>query len=121
MTLGAYLKAATATRWKAGEHDCSAWPARWAGVPLPAYETDEEADVIVAEAGGLVALWERTIGDRLPPVEVAEAGDVGIIEAGERLVGAIFTGDRWAFLTPRRVMFAPCVPVAAWRVECPRP
>lgn len=124
MTLGEYLAAATRTRWKAGEHDCSAWPARWAGIALPDYATDEQAIAIVEAGGGLVAVWERCIGDRLKRVDHPEAGDIGIVETvGEDMklghVGAIFTGGRWAILTPRRVMFAPVEAVAVWRVERP--
>lgn len=127
MTLGDYLKAAAATPWKAGVHDCSAWPARWAGVPLPDYSTDEEGQALIERAGGLLSLWREWIGDLLAPVspDEVQTGDVGVIEAiGPDLraaqVGAIWTGKRWAFLTPKGLACASALCAAAWRVECPR-
>jgi hypothetical protein len=126
VSLGAYLKAAAGTPWKAGEHDCSAWPARWAGIPIPAYSTDAEGEALIEAAGGLLPLWERWIGDALKPVHAPQEGDVGIIEAvapghAATQVGAIWTGRRWAFLTPRGLACASAVAVAVWRVECLRP
>lgn len=124
MTLAAYLEDAVRTPWKAAEHDCSAWPARWAGIELPAYSTDEEGAALIAEAGGLVALWDYCIGDALPRADEPQAGDVGIITAigrgGATEVGAIFTGKRWAFATERGLACVSAEPVAVWRVECPK-
>lgn len=127
MTLGDYLLDATRTPWRDGTHDCSAWPARWAGIPIPAYTTREEGEYLIAEAGGLVPLWERHIGNRLERVDAPEPGDVGVILAvgTERRVvevGAIWTGLRWAFLAPGRgLITASAEHLAVWRVPCPKP
>lgn len=125
MTLADYLLAAARTPWQAAVHDCSAWPARWAGIPLPTYSTDDEGAALIADAGGLVALWERCIAGRLDRADKPEAGDVGIIAAfsrdGPAEVGAIFTGKRWAFVTPNGLAVVSAIPVAIWSVPCPRP
>lgn len=124
MTLGEYLKAAAATPWTPAVHDCSAWPARWAGIPLPDYSTDEEGEALIAEAGGLVPLWQKHIGERLQRVSIPLPGDVGVIRAisadGQADVGAIWTGRRWAFLTPKGLACASAELVAVWRVPCPK-
>lgn len=125
MTLGEYLLAAEKRPWIDGEHDCSAWPAHWAGIPLPSYSTAEEAQSLIDGAGDLVALWARCIGDRLRRVQEPAAGDVGIIQAvgtDRRVVqvGAIFTGRRWAFLIPQGLVRASAEALAVWRVPCPR-
>ena len=124
MNLGEYLKAAASTPWTPGIHDCSAWPARWAGIQIPSYSTDEEAERLVADGGGLVALWSKWIGDSLRRISEPQAGDVGIIRVitlkGRAEAGAIFTGQRWAFLTPAGLALVPTAPIAVWRVPCPK-
>lgn len=122
MMLGSYLKAAAAMPWKPAEHDCTAFPARWASIPLVPYSTDEEGQALIAEAGGLLPLWSGVIGDRLRRVTEPRAGDVGIINVigldGKVCeVGAIFTGKRWAFVPKRGgIASAAALPVAVWRV-----
>ena len=125
MTLAEYLETAARSPWQPAEHDCSAWPARWAGIALPPYSTDDEGAALTADAGSLLAIWERCIGKLLPRVEEPLAGDVGIISAfgreGRTEVGAIFTGTRWAFVTAKGIAAVSATPLAIWRVECPRP
>lgn len=125
MTLGDYLLEAARTPWRYGVHDCTAWPARWAGIEVPAYSTEAEAQALIEQAGGLVALWERGIADRMPLVDEPEPGDVGIIVAigADRQpveIGAIWTGIRWAFLSPRGLVSASADAIAIWRPACPR-
>lgn len=125
MSLGEYLKAAAAKPWKAGEHDCSAWPGKWAGLPLPEYDTDEQGQALVDEAGGLVPLWERLIGGALPRIEEPEAGSIGIIrilgtDGKWAEAGAIYSGERWCFLTPHGFAACRARAVAVWGVACPR-
>ncbi|MBB5709352.1 hypothetical protein [Sphingomonas xinjiangensis] len=124
--LGSYLLEAAKTPWKDGVHDCSAWPARWAGIETPAYSSMDEAQALIDAAGGLVPLWEQCIAGRLERVETPEAGDVGIIEAigADRQsvqIGAIWTGKRWAFLSPTSLVSASAEAIAIWRRPCPRP
>lgn len=121
--LAAYLEAASLRRWVPGEHDCSAWPARWAGIPLPSYSTDEEGLALIEQAGGLVPLWESLMSDRLHRVAEPEPGSIGIIavvgeDAQPVLTGAIFTGRRWAFVTPQRLVCVSADPVACWGAPC---
>lgn len=124
MDLGAYLNEAAGKPWAWGEHDCSAWPARWAGIPLPDYEDAAGAFELVAELG-LVALWERVGAERIEPVTDPEAGDIAVIRALNANrepveVGAIFTGERWAFVPMSggvAVTKGPEV-VKVWRPRC---
>lgn len=119
--LGAYLREGAARPWKAAVHDCCAWPARWAGIELPPYSSDEEGRALVEEAGGLTALWTSIIAGKLERVENPQEGDIGIILAagpGGRSteVGAIFTGTRWAIASPRGgIACASTRPIAIWR------
>lgn len=119
--LGEYLKAATHKKWQPGYHDCSAWPARWAGIKIPYYKTDDEGQAIINSFGSLLAAWQHWIGDRLVRVDDPHPGDVGIIEALSASyepvqVGAIYTGRRWAFLSHRGMVCASANPLAVWRV-----
>ena len=124
-SLGDFLAAAARTPWQAGSHDCTAWPARWAGIELPSYSDDAEAARLVQEAGGLVPLWTRHINGRLARVSEPLAGDIGVIEllttAGRLEMGAIRSGARWAVLTHRGIASVPAQALAIWRVPCRRP
>lgn len=101
MTLGEYLLEGSRTPWKDGVHDCSAWPARWAGVPLPAdYSTNGHS---------LSDVWRRTIGALLLAVDEPRAGDIGVVRVvtpqGEDEIGGIYTGEKWALLTAKGLAF----------------
>lgn len=97
MNLGDYLVQASRTPWKDGEHDCSAWPARWAGIPLP--------DDYATHGRSLADVWADVIGDRMTRVDKPSAGDIGVVRVvtphGEDEIGGIFTGEKWALLTDR--------------------
>lgn len=126
MNLGEYLLEAARTPWQDGVHDCTAWPARWAGIEIPAYSTAAEAEAIVEAAGGLAQLWDAHIAGRLERVEAPEPGDVGVIYAltSERTiteVGAIWSGKRWTFASPVGLVSASADAIAIWRPRCPRP
>lgn len=127
--LGDYLAAARFTAWEPAIHDCCAFPAQWARVPLPAYGTDAEGEAMVRAAGGLLPLWERAAEGSAVPVEPGEVepGDVGIIEllATDLTmveVGAIWTGRRWAFV-PRGggIAAVSTTCLKAWRPLCLKP
>lgn len=127
MDLGAYIAAAASKPWVWGVHDCSAWPARWAGIPVPDYDDEAEALALIGEAG-LVALWERVGAGRIEPVTEPEPGDIAVIRALSANrepveIGAIFTGERWAFVPFAGGVAATKGPevVKAWRPLCPRP
>lgn len=150
--LGAYLAAARLKPWEWRRHDCTAFPAIWAGFgeALPDYRDEADAEAMLLEAGGMVQLWKRAIADAPDrAVEIAPgeriAGDVGVIEmparrrvdvfdpaTGETVeawevttveVGAIWTGQRWAFVPSRGgvAAVASAMGLKAWRPLCPRP
>ncbi|GAM06321.1 hypothetical protein [Novosphingobium sp. MBES04] len=97
MTLAEYLLEAARTPWKDGVHDCTAWPARWVGIPLP--------DDYATHGRPLSEVWGEWIGDRLELVLEPRAGDVGIVcvvtPEGEGEIGGIYTGEKWALLTDK--------------------
>ncbi|MEJ7933483.1 hypothetical protein WG907_04325 [Sphingobium sp. AN558] len=97
MSLAEYLLEGARTPWRDGVHDCSAWPARWAGVPLPAdYSTHDRP---------LSEVWGDWIGDRLEKALEPAVGDIGVVRVvtphGEDEIGGIYTGDKWALLTAK--------------------
>lgn len=125
--LGEFILQASTMPWRDGVHDCSAWPARWACVPLPDYASMEQAEALIDEAGGLIPLWERIGATRIEriAVEDAQPGNIGVISLPDRRdgkareVGAIFTGERWAFVPLQGgVCCVKTTPLAAWRCMC---
>ncbi|MEC9067803.1 MAG: hypothetical protein VX569_11050 [Pseudomonadota bacterium] len=132
MDLGEYLAAARTKPWEWRVHDCTAFPAIWAGLTdaLPSYADEAEAEAMLHEAGGLVPLWERAATGRADEVALPELkpGDVGVIElmgVDARAVecGAIWTGRRWAFVPASGGIAAVSAPTVlkAWRPRCLRP
>jgi hypothetical protein len=126
MELGEYLAAARTKPWEWRLHDCTAFPAIWAGLAdaLPAYADEAEAEAMLREAGGLVPLWDRAAEGRADEVALTEIepGDVGVIElmgVDARAVecGAIWTGRRWAFVPATGGIAAVRAPTVlkAWR------
>lgn len=103
-------------RW--GFDDCSARCAAWVrecgyDIGLPAYSSEEEAEKLIQEAGGLVALWDRISASAGIYERIGEpkAGDVGIIPTNRfGPTGVIFAGPnlcnwkigrRPSWMTPR--------------------
>jgi hypothetical protein len=114
--LGAYLVHAAKLPWQWGAQDCTTHPGDWVwGLtgrdPIErwrGYSTDVEAEELISRAGGLLALWEQGLAGIMRRVETADPGDIGLIrmpgEDGELIeIGAIFTGKRWSFRSPRGV------------------
>lgn len=128
--LGEFLRDAGHKRRVAAEWDCAAFPAAWAierGFVDPmaawrgAYDTEEGAQALIERAGGLDVLFAAGMADAgVPEVEGAnfEPGDIGVVRLLGEQAGAIFTGERWAFIAERGVSFATldtgCV-IRAWR------
>lgn len=146
--LGAYLASARLKPWRWREHDCTAFPAIWAGFAdaLPAYDDEAEAEAMLHAAGGMVPLWDDAVAreaGKAAPIGLAQLqpGDVGVIElpatreetdaeTGETFIvidsvecGAIWTGKRWAFVPKGGGIAAVSAPTVlkAWRPLCPRP
>jgi len=115
--LGAYLKDQIARPWVWGSMDCTTFPAGWVQIcsgidPMTkwrGYDSEVDAEMLIAQAGGLVALWDEGLAGIWPRHDAdPRVGDIGIIPvldgAGEPIeIGAIFTGKRWAFRSPRGV------------------
>ena len=111
-------------------NDCFTFPASWVqrltGVDVAreyrgSYASKDQADAIIAAAGGMVELAGRQLAlVNACPVETLRDGDVGVVEAPQgddvKLVGAIRFGPLWAVLTPGRVIAKKLDHVAAWRV-----
>lgn len=93
---------------------------------LPPYTTEEEAEAMLRDAGGLVPLWTRAAEGRAEEVPLSDVrpGDVGVIEAiGPDMkaieIGAIWTGKRWAFVPLRGgIAAASACCLKAWRPMC---
>lgn len=124
MTLGDFLREnlGQAERW-----NCSTLAADWCvalGHPDFAAEwrdtiSPEECEAAPREAGGLVMLWERGIGEALPvATEPYQPGDIAVLAALGMEVGGIWTGEQWAIRRERGLFFgAPGLFVVreAWR------
>ena len=114
--LGDYLKEAMSTPFEWGEHDCCTFCANWMGMHIGAdllegwrgeYETESEAMRLLHERGGIEAVFERQIAGRADRVARPVKGSVGIMNAGDSLVGAIYSGERWVVFSERGVRAIP--------------
>lgn len=105
--------------------NCSTFPADWCialghhDFAAPWRHIVEPAECDAAAAGGLLALWEMGIPNRIPIAEAPfRAGDIAIIRRAGLEAGAIFDGERWALRTDRGVAFITLPDTAivkAWR------
>lgn len=128
MALSEYLDWASRQPFVWGKHDCCQFLRRWVTQVTgsdPAekwrYSTQIGAALLVSRHGGLSALLgslarEAGLSETVSP----KACDVGVIrvltEDGLQLVGAIFTGSGWAYLTTQGVARSRVTPVIAWAV-----
>lgn len=130
MHLQDYLDQAAQTPFAWGAHDCATFPAGWVLSQLGAdplaiwrdtYATAEEADGLIAEAGGLIALWTQAAEQvGASRTSAPRAGDVGVVElplvGGARQLGAIRVNRAWAMLLADGVIVQPARCLAAWRI-----
>jgi hypothetical protein len=112
-----------------GKDDCTAWAADWieiaTGVVVPRldYSSEAEAKALIADRGGLLAIWNWALTKaELYPTREPELGDVGLVDT--RLlgpVGVIFghaglamrrrnEGGVWTFSTAHRAL------IRAWSI-----
>lgn len=110
-------------------NDCCRWVDRYLRLngyasPIAAlglrYDSERSALRVIAKGGGLVALWTAGMAIvGVPETDEPQAGDVAVIErpTADRLNQAmgLFTGDRWASLTPRGLEFGPAATSRIWR------
>jgi hypothetical protein len=91
--------------WGRDASDCSSWPARWVEretgkrLDMPAYRDEAEARSLMAEAEGLVNLWNDVLGraglcSTLDP----GVGDVGVLRMMHGQSGCIFGANGTAFV-----------------------
>lgn len=115
--------------WKWGERDCLLWLGTWAlentgvdgGAPWRGrYSTALGCMRALNRSGGMESCIERGAALAGMVEGEARAGAVGLVETntenGLALVGAIFTGRRWAVLTRSGVVSLTASPVRAWNL-----
>ena len=129
--LGAFLDDMAAAGWQWGERDCLLWLGLWSrevtGIDGGAdwrgrYRTALGCARVCNRSGGVEACIEKgALVAGMAPVSDLRAGDVGLVNAvtdkGVRLVGGIFTGERWAVMTNAGVLTARASAVSAWGVR----
>jgi len=129
MTLGEYLKAPRPA-WDWINLDCSRWLDRWLVLSghqsaMEAtditYNSERSALLTITRGGGLLDLWSNgmeAIG--LPQIDIPAMGDAAILSVetddGTNETCGIWTGERWASLHRRGLLFGFGVPLAMWRV-----
>ena len=128
-----YLMEAASTPFAYGHHDCSTFAADWCiwrghSDPMARWRTryayHDEADWIIAQAGGLLPLWELgMIEAQIPECDSPQIGDVAVLAVmtpdGPDQVGGIFGGKRWHMLAPSGLFCASMAPehvLKTWRV-----
>lgn len=127
--VGAFCDEIARLGWAWGERDCLLWLGTWAqrntgvdgGAPWRGrYRTALGCMRTLNRSGGMEACIER--GATLAGMVEGEArtGAVGLVEVvtpkGLALVGGIFTGERWAVLTPSGVLSIRTTPVRCWNL-----
>lgn len=90
--------------------------AAWRG----AYDSEAEAEALIFDAGGLVALFsEGMTSAGIPETDEPAIGDIAVVSLLGLEAGAIFTGKRWAFAAERGIACSSLDPAAilkCWRV-----
>lgn len=129
MMLGDYLKAPRPA-WDWVNLDCSRWLDRWlmeCGYPSPMAATHVEysgpisAQRVIERGGGLFTLWAagmEAIG--LAETETPKMGDASVLsiltDDGTNQTCGIWTGERWASLHQRGLVFGVGEPLMVWSV-----
>ena len=118
--LTAFLQRTADLPWRWGETDCTMWVAdwciqRWGVDPAAAFRGRyrNEAEMLALTADGLLALVAPCMTfARL--VDEPQDGDVAVVEALGRQMGAIRVGPHWAIKTEGGIVFAGLHPLAVW-------
>lgn len=119
--LDAYLAERAAMPFAWGSNDCVTFAAGWMAalgcpIDLPTWETEAEAEALLAERGGLQAAVEAILG---VPIEApfCGRGDIVLADAGETTPLGICTGPRVALAGPSGLVHLPRRVIrAGWRV-----
>ena len=99
MSLAAELAAASSRHWAWGYHDCLMFAAHcvWAktgidyAAQFPFYDSEEGANVILAEHGSIVGLISHVLGEPLPPSELQD-GCVIVAHLPQQTAGIYYAG-----------------------------
>ena len=129
--LGEYLREQGGKRRQAGTFDCVTIVADWCianGYPDPmahqrgAYDSEDAAQELIGEAGGLVALFDEFLGavGIVGCDDAPQPGDIGVVNVMGHEAGGVFTGERWALVGERGIalvspMFAQAL--KAWKAS----
>jgi len=124
MSLAEYLAASARTPFAWGSADCCTFAADWVTArtgrdPMAQlrgrYRSRLGAARLIRRGGGLVRLWVEALGFGEAGLE---QGDIGLIEVGGGLVGAIRTGIGWAMkdVDGGVVVLPEVVASVTWRV-----
>lgn len=123
--LRAHVDAAANSPVVWGESDCTAFAAAWVAtetgrpLALPAYGSRDEAERLIAAAGGLSAAWGEVLSrSGFAQTGAPALGDVGVIETTKGEVGVVFAAGGFAlWRSEAGVMpIRPARVVAAWAV-----
>lgn len=91
--------------------------ADWRG----AYASEAEAEALISDAGGLLALFSAGMASAgIPEADDPLEGDVGVVSLMGEEAGAIFTGKRWAFAAEKGIAASSLERAAVlkcWRVR----
>jgi len=95
--LAAHIQEARKTPFKWGENDCLQYAARWVekatGVdfysPYGAYSTEEEANAIMVEAGGMIKIVKDALGSGYKDYRKAKRGDIAMVKLGRSFMGIV--------------------------------
>lgn len=83
---------------------------------FPVYASREEADAIIAEAGGVGAMLSECLGDSVH-ISTAVKGDIALADFGDGLAPAVCLGLNCCTPGPRGLVFIPTSrAIAAWKV-----
>lgn len=135
MTLGEYLKWSVQQPWGWGTApglDCCKFVGKWViccghldpmvlvwGLPGQ-YDSQISALRVIKQGGGLRQLWAEGMAHvGVPEADSPEAGDVAVLQAptedGLNEACGIWTGERWAILGQRGMIFGPADVIGLWR------
>ena len=122
MSFAAFMAMTDARPWAWGVSDCTMWVSDWCiqrwrvdpALPFRGrYDDEAGAQALIDEAGSLIDLISPHMVF-LTVKDVADDGDVGVIEVLGRQTSAIRVGDKWAFRTQAGVGFVDADPLIVW-------
>lgn len=125
--LAEFLPMMKGERFSWARYGCAALPAAWAAfrnggdafAGLPPCETQGEVERIIAEAGGMVPLFDRQLRG-MADKHVLHVGAIGVAHLPEGVMAGIVSETRWVFLIETGLRAMPVAPhrvAATWVVH----